>query len=320
MSKLGNITIEDLKNEIARRISEYALSPGEGSAGTLEISLRPSVARTFRAHWTGYRLLYPQPTLVLLAWLHDGSFWSEGYISTAQPSYVLAFRKTPHKNRGTGAERPDDKFSSPQSIETAIGQRREWVLQGLAPDEEIMRYEDFDDPMEAIDQFFNYTSLYCLRAVDLDWSSFGYMADPSAGWDEGEAAVASTPFDAAIEEGLKKSDILWLSPDTDPDKSIPCWFLYRKDKRLFVISAPSEQVIPDAARVRTAHIVTRRKGRDARMTEFDAHVRVVTPANRDEFDEIAEQLVAKRQSVRSSEEMIAGWKAEGVILELMPLA
>lgn len=320
MSKLGNITTEDLKNEIARRISEYAIPPGQGSAGTLEISLRTSVARTFRAHWTGYRLLYPQPTVVLLAWLHDGSFWSEGYISTVQPSYVLAFRKTPHKNRGTGAERPDYKFSSPQSIETAIRQRREWVLQGLVADEEIIRYEDFDEPMEAIDQFFNYTSFYCLRAVDLDWSSFGHVAEPSVGWNEGEVAAASTPFDAAIEEGLKKSDILWLSPDTDPDKSIPCWFLYRKDKRLFVLSAPPEQVIPDAARVRTAHVVTRRKGRDALLTGFEAHVRVLTPANREEFDEIAEQLVAKRQSVRNPEEMIAGWKAEGVILELMPLA
>lgn len=321
VAAVEKITNEHLKDEVARRISEYGILQGQGSAGTLEISMRPSAARTFKAHWTGYRLIYPQPTLVLLAWLNDGSFWSEGYISTVQPSFVLALRKSPHKNRGTGAERPDDKLSSPQAIEIAMEQRREWVKQGLVPDEELIRFEDFDEPVEAIDQFFNYTQFYCLRAVDVDWSAFGYVADQSVGWDEGEARIASTPFDVAIEEGLKKSDILWITPDTDPGKTIPCWFLYRKDKRLFIISAPSEQQeVTDVTGVRTAHVFTRRKGRDARLTEFDASVRLITPAEKEEFEEVAEQMIAKRQSVRNAEELISRWKAEGVILELMPLA
>jgi|GEM_PF-1391712 len=314
------ITFEDLKEQIARRISEYRLIQGDGAAGTLDISLRSSAARTFKAHWTGYRLVYPQPTLVLLAWLKDGSFWSEGYISTDQPSYVLALRKQPHAQRGTGAERPDDKFTSTQSLEVAAQQRADWIAAGLVPDEETIRYEDFDSPMEAIDQFFNYTQFYCLDSVKAVWSDFGYSVDPSLGWNPGEAARASVPIEAAIDEGLKRSDILWLTPDTSPDQAVPCWFLYTKDKRLFVLSGEQEQIIPAAQNVRRAHVVTRRKGRDARMAEFDASVRHISGENPEEFEEVGGLLLAKRQSVTGShEDNLKRWMREGVILELTPL-
>lgn len=316
---MQKVTTTQLKDQIARNLSEYRIAEGEGSVGTLEISLRATVARTFKAHWTGFRLAYSQPTIVLLAWLHDGSFWSEAYISTDQPSYVLAFRKDPHKNRGTGAERPDDKFAAPQSIETAIAQRKVWIEAGLVPDEEIIRYEDFDDPMEAIEQFFNYTAFYCLRAVNAEWDAFGYLADPSTGWGKDATATAALPFEASIEEGLKRSDILWLSPDTAPDKPIPCWFAYTKDKRLFVLSGEPQQIIPEAKKVRGARVVTRRKGRDAKMGEFDALVRVITADNPEEFGQIAEILLAKRQSVvGTAEENIGRWMREGAILELTP--
>ena len=320
MATMQKVTTQQLKDLIARKLSEYRLSQGEGSLGTLEISLRPSAARTFKAHWTGFRLAYSQPTVVLLAWLHDGSFWSEAYISTVQPSYVLAFRKSPHKNRGTGAERPDDKFSPPQSIETAIAQRKAWIDAGLVPDEEIIRYEDFDDPAEAIDQFFNYTVFYCLKAVEAGWDAFGYAADPSIGWNAGEARTASTPFDSAVDEGLKRSDIIWLASDTAPDKSTPCWFAYTKDKRLLVLSGEPQQIIPGAKDLRRVHVITRRKGRDAKMSEFDASVRVIDGNNPVEFEQLAEILLAKRQSVEGSAEAnIDRWMREGVILELTPL-
>jgi len=319
MATMQKVTTAQLKDQIAHRLSEYRVAQGEGATGTLEISIRPSVARTFKAHWTGFRLAYSQPTIVLLAWLHDGSFWSEAYISTAQPSYVLAFRKDPHKNRGTGAERPDDKFAAPQSIETAIAQRKVWIETGLVADEEIIRYEDFDDPSEAIDQFFNYTVFYCLKAVNAEWDAFGYVADPTVGWDSGEAAAAARPFEASVDEGLKRSDILWLSPDTAPDKPVPCWFAYTKDKRLFVLSGEPQQIIPEAKSVRGAHVVTRRKGRDAKMGQFDASVRVITADNPEEFGQVAEILLAKRQSVvGTAEENIGRWMREGVILELTP--
>lgn len=320
MLKTQKLTIQELKAQIANRIAEYSIAEGVGSTGTLEISLAEGVTRTFRAHWTGFRLTYQKPTIVMKASLKDGSFWSEGYISPDQPSFVLSFRKQPHKSRGTGAERPDDKFASAQSLETSRALTAARVEDGLVADEEIIRYEDFDDPFEAIDEFFNYTAFYNLRAVEADWSQFGFVTDRSIRWDDQAYDAKENPNLAKIEEGLKRSDILWLEVDADPGgKPVPCWFLYTKDKRLFILSGEPEQMIPYAREARHAHVVTRWKGRDATLVEFDADVRPITAADGEEFEAIAQQLVAKRQSVRgSAAETIEGWKRDAVILELIP--
>lgn len=319
MLKTQKITIQELKTRIANRIADYGIPKGVGSGGTVEIFLASGVTRTFRAHWTGFRLTYQNPTIVMKAALKDGSFWAEGYISPDQPSFVIAFRKEPHKSRGTGAERPDDKFSSPQSLETSRSVTAARVEAGLVADEETIRYEDFDDPLEAVDEFFNYFSFYCLRAVEADWSQFGFVTDESIRWDDMGFDLRATPDQARIEEGLKRSDILWLSVDTDPGgKPVPCWFLYNKEKRLFVLSGEPEQRIPYAADAKRAHVVTRWKGRDVAMVDFDAKVRPITAAD-PEFEPIAEQLVAKRQSVRgSAADTIQSWMRDGVILELIP--
>ncbi|HEU4868736.1 MAG TPA: hypothetical protein VFV09_13550 [Actinomycetota bacterium] len=320
MLKTKKVTIQEIKAQLANRIAEYDIPSGVGSAGTVEISLAQGVTRTFRAHWTGFRLTYQRPTLVLKASLKDGSFWSEGYISPDQPSFVLVFRKKPHKSRGTGAERPDDKFSSAQALETSRSITAARVEEGVVADEEIIRYEDFDDPFEAVDEFFNYTSFYGLRAVDLELSQFGFVADESVRWEDQAIDYKATPDLAKIEEGLKRSDILWLSVDTDPGgKPVPCWFLYTKDKRLFILSGEPEQRIPFAGQVKKAHVQTRWKGRDATMVDFDARVRPITAADGDEFREVAQLLVAKRQSVRgSAADTIDAWMRDAVILELFP--
>ncbi|MGH2809826.1 MAG: hypothetical protein ACRDIA_02970, partial [Actinomycetota bacterium] len=272
----------------------------------------------FKAHWTGYRLMYPNPTLVLVARQTGGEFWSEGYISTSQPSWVLCFRKNPHKTRGSGGERPEDKVTSSQALEIARSTRQSWVEQGLAPDEEVIRYEDFDSPIEAVDEFFNYHDFYCLRAVDGVWADYNYRPAPSVGWDEGRISIAAMPVDAAIDEGLKKADILWITPDNGT-RPVPCWYLYTKDKRLFVLSGEPEQTIPGATQLRSVQVGLRRKGRDAMLAEFDAEVRIIDARNRAEFEEVAALLLAKRQSVRgTTKENIDRWLREGVILELIP--
>lgn len=320
MTKTKQVDLDEIKDRIAQRLSEHRVTEGSGAKGTLEISLQKGVTRTFRAHWTGYKLFYPGQTLCLQAKLADGSFYSEAYISTEQPSFVLAFRSKPHSVRGTGAERPDDKFASKQAIEIALENRRMQIEAGLVPDEEIIRYEDLDDPVEAVDAFFNYTMFYCFKATDIDWSEMGYKLDPSLGWDTDAAAIASLPIDAAIAEGLKRSDILWVAPDTDPSgRPTPCWFLYTKEQRLFILSGEKEQTLPDAQRIRNLRVFTRWKGRDARMAEFDAAVKVIGPTD-PEYDTVGEQMINKRQSVTGShDEVLTRWKASGVvILELTP--
>ncbi|MEX0790353.1 MAG: hypothetical protein WD178_06210 [Actinomycetota bacterium] len=320
MLKTKKVTIQEIKAQLANRISEYEIPSGVGSAGTIEISLAQGITRTFRAHWTGFRLTYQRPTIVLKASLKDGSFWSEGYISPDQPSYVLVFRKKPHKSRGTGAERPDDKFSSAQALETSRAITAARVEAGVIADEEIIRYEDFDDPFEAVDEFFNYMAFYGLRSVGADWTQFGYVADDSARWDDQAYDPKVYPDLAKVEEGLKRSDILWLSVDTDPGgKPVPCWFVYGKDKRLFILSGEPEQRIPFAAQVKKAHVQTRWKGRDAKMVDFDAKVRPITAADGEEFQQIAQLLVANRQSVRgSAADTIDTWMRDAVILEILP--
>ncbi|HEX2259908.1 MAG TPA: hypothetical protein VHJ40_09240 [Actinomycetota bacterium] len=314
--------IQELKVHIARRLSEYGIRPGKGQAGTVEISLLPAAERIFKAHWTGYRIVYPNPLIFMRASLNDGSFWSEGYISPDQPSWVLVFRKDPHPVRGTGGARPDDKFASDESVETAHAFRQEQVEEGLVPDEEVIRYEDFDLATDAIDQLFNYTSFYSLKAVSTSWEDFGYVTDEDIEWSDQEVPVERPAIDDAMEESLKKSDILWLTPDTDPmRRPLACWFVYNnKDKRIFVLSGEPQQLIPYAANVRSAHVVLRWKGRDARMAEFDADVRTITAADKEEFEEIARQLVSERESVRDPDEHVASWMRDGVILELIPRA
>jgi hypothetical protein len=121
----------------------------------------------------------------------------------------------------------------------------------------------------------------------------------------------------AIEEGLKRSDIIWITPDTS-NRSLPCWFVYKNEK-IYVLSAEIQQLVPDARRVREAKVALRWKGRDARLVDFEASVRVIGPESSAEFEEIGALLVAKRQSVHGTvEDIVARWMSDGVILELTP--
>lgn len=319
MARTPTVTIEEIKDRIARNLSEYRIGEGAGELGQVSIALKRPVTRTFRAHWTGFKLFYPEPTVVLEAVLHDGSFWAEGYISVARPSWVLAFRKQPPPARGTGKARPDDVWAHPQHVEAALAHRRRLIEAGVIREEELIRMEDYDDPIEAVDGFFNFTLFYVLKSIEAGWAQLGYSVDASIGWAKDEQTLASVPIDAAIEEGLKKSDILWITPNTARDgRAIACWFVY-KDGKAYVLSGEKGQIIPDAERVRDAKVVTRWKMRDARLGEFDAAVRVITAEEPEDFREIAELLLAKRQSVTGSpEENVERWMRDCVILELTP--
>lgn len=313
------LTLDDLKDRIATRLSDSRLQPGGGGLGTLRVGYESLVTRTFRAHWTGFKIFYPQRTVVLKATLSDGRFWSEAYISATQPSWVLAFRRDIPAARGSWKPRPDDEVAPPQALEVDEKRKKAWLDSGVVAQEDLIRMEDYDDPLEAIDGFFNFTTLYMLKAVGADWSQLGYEIDASMGWAGAEASIATLPIDSAIDEGLKKSDIIWLTPDNDPRaRPVPCWYVYTKDQRLFVLSGERQQVIPRAGEVREVKVVTRWKGRDARMAEFSAAVRPIT-ARDPEFEEIAHLLLAKRQGVvGTTDENLDRWKRDCVILELTP--
>lgn len=316
-TRTGTPTLADIKARLATRLSEYGVAPGAGEVGVLTFAVQRAVTRTFRAHWTGFKLIFTGSVVVLRADVGGGRLWTEGYISTTQPSWVLAFRKEPPKVRGSGGPRPDDKLVSPESIEVALAHRRRLIEAGVIPDEELIRMEDLDDPLDAVDSFFNYTEWYVLRALEAEWDQMGYHPDPSIGWTPDDDAAASFPIDQAIEEGLKKSDIIWLTTRRDRPP-IPVWFVY-KDSKAFVLSGEQQQVIPDARALRDVHVTTRWKGRDARMAEFDANVRVIAPDQAAEFEQVAGLLMAKRQSMRgTADEILDRWRRDCVILELTP--
>ncbi|MGH2717879.1 MAG: hypothetical protein ACRDJU_04795 [Actinomycetota bacterium] len=321
---------DEVRYRVAGRLADYRVQKGIGEIGTLHIGLERNIVRTFKAHWTGFKLTFPRPTLFLTATLNSGEYWSEGYISIHQPSWVLSFRRDPHPDRGSGGPRPDDKLSPERAIETSLAYRHALIDAGHLPHEELIRMEDFDDPLEAVDEFFNYTTWYVLRAIDTSWHQLSYSPDTTIGWGPEEDALASEPPATGIDEGLSRSHTIWLTPDTSGVTMPASLFLYRPGK-IYVV-ASEEQRIPDPRNIQQVQVAVRWKGRDHRLVDFNAAARVVGRDEQPGFEEIARLILAERPQAErskapgtargvvlgSTEETVHRWLDSAVILELTP--
>lgn len=132
---------------------------------------------------------------------------------------------------------------------------------------------------------------------------------------------APTKLAKNTEDGLKKSDVIWLGVERGGARtSAPAWFAY-KNGRIFVLSqrerGPQEQTVPGLADAHELVVTTRRKGRDTSLEEFHAAVRILEGA---EWDEAAKALSDRRRSrVGSPEESIARWRGSCDIAELTPV-
>jgi hypothetical protein len=133
-----------------------------------------------------------------------------------------------------------------------------------------------------------------------------------------QAATGKLPKDT--EDGLKRSDVIWLSARTGGrTASVPAWFAYRNG-RIYVLSqrepGPEEQTLPGVGEVHEYVITTRRKGRDTSLQEFTAAPRVLEGP---EWEEAAKALVDKRKSrVGPPAESLTRWRAACDIVELTP--
>jgi hypothetical protein len=133
-----------------------------------------------------------------------------------------------------------------------------------------------------------------------------------------QAAPAKLPKDT--EDGLKKSDVIWVSAQVGGSRrSVPAWFAY-KNGRIYVLSqrepGPDEQTVPGAGDVQEMLVTTRRKGRDTSLEEFSVAPRVLEGP---EWDEAAKLLVDKRKSRAGAPgESLARWRKGCDILELTP--
>jgi hypothetical protein len=125
-------------------------------------------------------------------------------------------------------------------------------------------------------------------------------------------------LDKSVEEGLKKSDVIWVGARVGRSvRSVPCWFAYKNGK-VYVLSqrepGPQEQTVPGVGTAREFFVVTRRKLRDTSLNELQASGRVLEGA---EWEEAAKVLVDRRRSRNGPPaEAIARWRTTCDILEL----
>lgn len=138
-----------------------------------------------------------------------------------------------------------------------------------------------------------------------------------------QTAPATLPRE--VEEGLKKSDVIWLGISDTASRwyrptAAPSWFAY-KNGRIYVLSqhqsGPDEQTIPGLPGVGELSVTTRRKGRDTSLDSFPAAVRILEGA---EWEDAAKALADKRKSRHGSPaESIQRWRGSCAIAELVPV-
>jgi hypothetical protein len=132
---------------------------------------------------------------------------------------------------------------------------------------------------------------------------------------------AATKLPKEVEDGLKRSDVIWVGVEREGDRvTIPAWFAY-KNGRILVLSqrepGPEEQTIPGVPGSTEVVVVTRRKGRDTSLDEFHAAVRLLEGP---EWETAAAALADRRRSrVGSSAERIQRWRQTAAIAELTPV-
>jgi hypothetical protein len=143
------------------------------------------------------------------------------------------------------------------------------------------------------------------------------------GQTEFQVVVQAAPekHDKEIEDGLKKSDVIWVGVEYEGrEVTVPAWFAYRNG-RIYVLSSnePSleEQSVPGLPGAQDLVVVTRRKYRDTSLTRFHAAARVLEGP---EWEQAAALLADRRRSRKGPpEDSIQRWRGSCSIAELTPI-
>ncbi|MEO3805767.1 hypothetical protein [Nonomuraea sp. B1E8] len=114
----------------------------------------------------------------------------------------------------------------------------------------------------------------------------------------------------AIQEGAKKSGILWLTLDR-PRLAWHSWH----DGAIYVVTGGEEQQLPGLDQLDRVHVTLRSKDNGARLVEFDAAVSVVDQASAG--DAVA-ALAKERLNARDSEGLTERWARECTVVRLTP--
>jgi hypothetical protein len=273
-----------MKEEIARALARRSIRPGDTSKakGVLRITSEFAVSRIVQVYWTGFEVSVPGRSIGLhLEVAEPKVHWAECYLSNEFQNWVLCFH-----------ERADG-------------------------DIQLAYYESYEDPQRAIDGFFNLSAWYVLTATDLSWADVVAEIHEDLAWPRHLLTVASAETDKAVSESLKKSTIIWLRWTVGGvERTMPVWFVYdnKKDK-IYVLSGERQQTIPGAERMRECIVILRWKGKNARVAEIPADVRVLDPGP--EWTEVAEKVAEKRLNIPGlPEETARRWRDEFTLLEL----
>ncbi|MET8867309.1 hypothetical protein ABZW11_30565 [Nonomuraea sp. NPDC004580] len=124
-----------------------------------------------------------------------------------------------------------------------------------------------------------------------------------------EQPVSTVPA-AAVEEGAKKSGILWLALDR-PRLAWHAWH----DGAVYLVSGGAEQQLPGLESLDRVQVTLRSKDNGARLAEFEATVEAVDQAAA--ADAVA-VLAKERLNARDTEHLAERWARESTVWRLTP--
>ncbi len=256
-------------------------SPTAGQPAVMRVELEENVARVVQAYWTPFQANIPGQSVGLhLEIAEPLVHWVEGYLSPTQHNWVFAF-----------TERADGEI-------------------------QLQHYGDYATPQKALEEFLNIASWYALIPTDRSWNDFVYDVSPELPWNEHLNALAGETIAPAVQESIKKSTIIWLRWTTPAgqERTMPVWFVLDGGK-IYVLTGERQQTIPDAERLRECTVILRWKGKQARVAEIPAIVRVLDKGP--EWDQISEKIAEKRLNIPGlPEDTARRWRDECHILEL----
>jgi hypothetical protein len=233
-------------------------------------------------YWTPFETEIPGRSIGLhLEVAEPRVHWTECYLSPEYRNWVFCFQ-----------ERPDGEI-------------------------QLAHHRDYETPEQGVHGFFELSSWYVLTPTDKSWGDVVYEISDALDWPDELAILAGAIKNPAIEESLKKSTIVWLRwRNTEGEHTLPVWYIYdQRAQKIYVLSGERQQTIPGAAQLKECEVIFRWKGKNARVGEVPALVRVL-PRGR-EWDEVAEKIAEKRLNIPGlPEETARRWRADCEILEL----
>lgn len=113
-----------------------------------------------------------------------------------------------------------------------------------------------------------------------------------------------------IEEGARKSGILWLSLD----RQRLAWHVWH-DGAIYLVTGGGEQDLPHLTRAERVQVTLRSKDNGARLVVFEAAVEVVDQAA---SPEAVAALAKERLNAPDAANLTARWATDSTVVRLTP--